>query len=367
MDSRKDEWQVIETLLPEGWREAAREQKAFQRARYISDPGEVLRLLLFHAVNGGGLRETVAQARASGIAAMSQVGLLKRLRTSGNWLAWLGARLCESLRQRPRVPEGLRPRAIDGTTVQGPASKGTDWRIHYSLDLTTLHCDWYELTDGRTGELLERAPMQSGDVLIADRNYLRTGSAKAVTDAGAFLLLRMKWRHSEMVDKSGKRFRALTRARSLRVGEVGEWPVDLVVPNGEVVSGRVVVTRLPAPVARRAAYRATKDARRKGKRIDPRTIEAAQFIMVFTTIPANRLDGEGVLELYRYRWQVELAFKRLKQLLRIGKLPHKDQRAARGWIQAKLLVALILEALYRNARSFSPWGYSFEALRATTR
>jgi len=109
-----DEWRVIERLLPKGWKEAARERGAFRRARYLKDPGRLLRLLLFHAVNDGGLRETVAQARASGIAAMSQVALFKRLRTSGGWLAWLCAELARGLRERPRFPQELRPRAIDG-------------------------------------------------------------------------------------------------------------------------------------------------------------------------------------------------------------------------------------------------------------
>src|SRR5713101_3605732 len=86
-----DEWRAIERLLPVGWEEAARERGAFRLARYTTDPASLLRLLLFHAVNDGGLRETVAQARVSGIAAMSQVALFKRLRTSGGWLAWLGA------------------------------------------------------------------------------------------------------------------------------------------------------------------------------------------------------------------------------------------------------------------------------------
>ena len=34
-------------MLPPGWREAAKEQKAFQRVRYTPDPGSLLRLLLF--------------------------------------------------------------------------------------------------------------------------------------------------------------------------------------------------------------------------------------------------------------------------------------------------------------------------------
>src|SRR5689334_23142221 len=115
---KRDEWSVIETLLPEGWREAAREKRAFRRARYTLDPAPLLRLLLFHAVNSDGLRETVAQARASGIASMSQVALLKRLRTCSAWLAWIGMQLCQKLCDQPRLPESLRPRAVDSTTVQ---------------------------------------------------------------------------------------------------------------------------------------------------------------------------------------------------------------------------------------------------------
>ncbi len=45
-----DEWSVIESLLPTGWKEAAREKKAFRRARYTMAPGPLLRVLLFHAV-----------------------------------------------------------------------------------------------------------------------------------------------------------------------------------------------------------------------------------------------------------------------------------------------------------------------------
>src|SRR5216684_425009 len=225
-----DEWRLIERLLPKGWKEAARERGAFRRARYLKDPGRLLRLLLFHAVNDGGLRETVAQARASGIAAMSQVALFKRLRTSGGWLAWLGAELARSLREQPRLPQELRPRAIDSTTVQGPASTGTQWRVHYSLDLVDLNCDWIELTDAQGAELLERTPMRRGDVLLADRNYLRPVGVRAAAEAGAYVLVRLRWSHSAMVDRRERPFNALQHAKQLKVGQVGAWPVKLPVP-----------------------------------------------------------------------------------------------------------------------------------------
>jgi len=361
-----DEWRIIEALLPSGWKEAAREQKAFQRARYITDPRSVLRLLLFHAVNDAGLRETVTQARTSGIAQISQVALLKRMRTSGAWLAWLGAGLCRSLREVPRLPQGLKPRAIDSTTVQGPASKGTEWRIHYSLDLVTLNCDWFELTDVHGAELLERTPVQRGDVLIADRNYLRPACVRVAVDAGAHVLVRLRWTHSPMIDERGRTFQALQHAKRLKVGEVGAWQVRLSVADVKPLSGRVIAIKLPAPLAAKAERKAATTSKKKGKHPDPRSLEAAHFVMVFTTLPEALLASADVLELYRFRWQIELAFKRLKQLLRLGHLPHKDPVAAKSWILAKLVIALLLETLYRKALAFSPWGYSISSLAQIT-
>jgi len=357
-----DEWSVIKELLPEGWAEAARERGAFRRSRFLKEPGELLRLLLFHAVNDGGLRDTVQQARAAGIAEMSQVALLKRLRTSGDWLAWLGQGLCENLRQRgPTVPASLRPRVIDATGVQVPASKGSDWRIHYSLDLATLQCDWHEVTTAKGGEKLTRIPVEAGDVLLADRAYMSAKGVEHVVGGGGHVLVRLRWKHSWMLDQQGRKFHALKRASRLRVGAVGDWPVSLISDDAEPIAGRVIAVRLPRPVAEKSIRRAAKEARRRSRRVDPRTIKAASFVMVFTTLTPNDLGAAEVLDLYRCRWQIELAFKRLKQLLKLGRLPHKEPTAARSWILAKLVVALLLENLYRNAESFSPWGYSLRA------
>jgi IS4 transposase len=84
--------------------------------------------------------------------------------------------------------------------------------------------------------------------------------------------------------------------------------------------------------------------------------------MLFTTLPEELMKPAGVLELYRFRWQIELAFKRMKRLLRLGRLPHKDPLVAKSWILAKLVISLLLETLYRNASAFSPWGYDLAAL-----
>jgi len=355
-----DEWGVVQRLLPRGWQDAAREFRAFRRARYTDSPSTLLRVLLFHAVNHAGLRQSVALLKAAGVAEMSQVALFKRLCRSGAWLAWIARGLCDKLRERPAFAHAMRVRVVDSTTVQGPASRGTEWRVHYALDLGSLQCDWQELTDARGAESLERLPARAGDVILADRSYFQPRGMAKLAAAGAHAIVRLRWTHPRLLNLAGGVTHALDLARKLRVGCAGDWPVLLPLPDGTRLPGRVVAMRLPKPLAERARQRARRAAAKKQHQVHPRTLQAAALVLLFTTLPADQLPAAAVLELYRYRWQIELAFKWLKQLLRIGRLPHRHPEAATGWIQAKLVVALLLETLYRNARSFSPWGYRFE-------
>lgn len=352
-----DEWGVVERLLPQGWQTAARELGAFRRARYIKDPSTLLRVLLFHAVNDAGLRQSAALLRAAGVAQLSQVALFKRLRKSKDWLAWIGAGLCQSLRDRAGPPGAARLRVVDSTTVQGPASRGTQWRVHYALDLTSLRCDWQELSDAHGGESLARVPVRRGDVLLADRNFFTPRGMARIARARGDVVIRLRWSHPSLLDAQGNPVRALDLARSVAVGQTGDWPVQVPLPGRKLLPGRVVALRLPLPLAERARRRAERGAAKKKHRVHPHTIEASQYVLLFTTLSRERLSAAAVLELYRFRWQVELAFKWLKQLLKIGRLPHQDPEAAAGWIQAKLVVALLLETLFRSARTFSPWGY----------
>lgn len=351
-----DEWPVIVRLLPRGWQQAARETSAFLRARGVATPARLLRALLFHAVSTGSLRSTVTQLNHAQVTSLSDEGFRQRLRASAAWLSWIAQRLAQRHQRRTPTLGGLRPRALDSTTIQDPTSQGTQWRLHFTIDLLTLDCDWHQLTDAKGSELLERTKARAGDVLLADRNFLRPAGVRAVQQAKAYVLVRMRWTHPALT-YGGRPLAALSKARTLRVGEAKAWSVTLVEPSGPGLSGRLVITKLPLPLARRAQRKAEKQARKKGKKVDPRSLEAARYVMLFTTVPEQSLDAEGVLEWYRFRWQIELGFKRLKQLLKLGKLPHSDPELARAWILAKVVVALLLETLYRQAETISPWGY----------
>src|ERR1051326_6150833 len=72
----------------------ARELGAFERARRIKCAMDQLRLVLAYRWGTGGLHLTAAWAEAVGLASLSNVALLKRLRNSVPWLEQIGRASC---------------------------------------------------------------------------------------------------------------------------------------------------------------------------------------------------------------------------------------------------------------------------------
>ncbi|WP_155931274.1 hypothetical protein [Methylosinus trichosporium] len=78
-----------------------------------------------------------------------------------------------------------------------------------------------------------------------------------------------------------------------------------------------------------------RDARDKGKQLDPRSSIAAECVMLAPSLSPD------ALALYRLRWRIELAFDRLKSLLRLDCLPANTEKGGRSWIYAHLNAARI--------------------------
>src|ERR1051326_5276883 len=97
----------------------ARELGAFERARRIKCALDQLRLVLAYCWGTGGLRLTAAWAEAVGLASLSNVALLKRLRNSVPWLERLVCRLlgASSHERCVAAAKGRPVRLVDATAV----------------------------------------------------------------------------------------------------------------------------------------------------------------------------------------------------------------------------------------------------------
>src|SRR6266496_4987339 len=90
-----ENWKLLLNLLPSGWEQQAVLSGASERLRGFASASDLLRTLLLHVGRGYSLRETAVRAQMAGLAAVSDVALLKRLRAAGPWLQGMCVRLLE--------------------------------------------------------------------------------------------------------------------------------------------------------------------------------------------------------------------------------------------------------------------------------
>jgi hypothetical protein len=141
-----------------------------------------------------------------------------------------------------------------------------------------------------------------------------------------------------------------------RPGQFGSCQVWVRAEDGTRVEARLCAVRKSDEAVIASRRKLRRRAQRKCQELQPETLEYTQWVMVITTAPSEVLTDAQVLEWYRVRWQVELAFKRLKSLAGFGHLPKYDPVSCRAWLYGKLLVALLTEKMQRYAHAFSPWG-----------
>jgi Transposase DDE domain len=363
-----EEWEFLTDFLPADWREQARSTGALRRARGIASADCLLQLILMHTATGLSLRQTVVRAREQSIADISDVALLKRLRSSEKWLQQLTSQMTEmgDAALLKRLSQRRRIRVVDATTVEEQGGAGTDWRVHYTLCLPDLNCDFFELTDEHGGESYRRIPVKRGDLLLADRGYSNAAGASAVLARGGDVLVRWNSFSFPLETAEGKPFEALKQLSKLPKRGAREW-AGFFTHRGQHYPGRLCAIRKGAVATVRAQEKMRQQARKKQKQVNEEALKLAAFIMVFTTASRKELSPEEVLELYRVRWQIELRFKHLKSLLGLGCLPKYDAQSCRAWIQAKLLCGLLIERLMRGAKFFFPWGYRLPAAEPLAR
>ena len=358
-NASEENWTVLTSLFPSGWQDQARQTGAIKRLRGFRSVEDLLRVLMLHVGRGYSLRETVARAKRSQLATVSDVALLKQLRRCEKWLQWMCGRLLEENGVAMPAKPGQRVlRAVDGTMVKEPGKTGSQWRIVYSLQLPELVCDYFDLTSAvgaGHGESFARVPVMATDLLLGDAGYCSVSSIESVVERKGDVLVRINPQNFPAQNRAKRRIDLLRRLSSLRqAGQIGEWEVFL--PGAHhVVGGRACALRKSEHAIGEAHRRLERKASKKQTKPKPESWEYAKYILVFTTW--SEFSASQALEWYRVRWQVELAFKRLKSLAELGHLPKYDDQSSRAWLYGKLLVGLLTEKMMRIGRDISPWGY----------
>jgi hypothetical protein len=334
----------------------ARETKAFQRVRAVKCAVDMLRLVLAYCLGDGGLRSVAAWAAAIGLVDISNVGLLYRLRRSGDWLSLLISRLLADV--TPKPAQGRLIRLVDATVLSkaGRAAKRKNavWRIHSAFELPSERFGFFELTDEKGGERLDRMPVIKGEIRIGDRAYMQPDRIATILDGGGDVVVRSGWRNARWLEETGKPVDLLAEFRKALDGLI-DRPIWIGRKSGPALALRLVALRKSEAAAAEAQRVARLQARKEGYQISQEALAAAAWLIVVTSLKAEEFSTADVLALYRLRWRIELGFKRLKSLIGLQGPPGTDEASARAYVLAHLLMMLLLEPLIDALEDSPHW------------
>jgi len=259
----------------------------------------------------------------------------------------------------PQASRGRLIRIIDATTVPKAgrkAKKGNKlWRIHSAFDLPSERFGFFELTDEHGGETLDRIPVVKGEIRLADRAYLQPERIAGVLGQGADLVVRAGWRNARWLDGDGKPVDLLAEFRKASDLGLIDRPIFIGRKDGKPLALRLVAVKKPGQAAEAARRTARRKARTGRHQISNGTLAAAEWVIIVTSLAAEDFAAADVLALYRLRWRIELAFKRLKSLIGLKGPPGVDERSAKPYLLAHLLVILLLEPLVDGLEDSPRW------------
>ena len=327
--------------LPEDYQELALEFKAFCRSRKIKTPEQLMQVVMCYCGIDAVLRETAGNFTLLE-ERISDTALHKRLKACVPWVKALLSRMMGEAFQ-PATEGRLRFLIVDGSTVQAPGAKGTDYRLHIAIDLVRLHLVHVKVTDAHESEHLDHYPLQDGDVVVLDRGYNPAQMWIDHADRGIRLIVRYNPHSLNLYDAEGQKIDVDAVLGKATAAEVC-LPVQVRSKKKEFMKGYLHARRLPAAQAAQARRRARAEARKKGRTVQQRTLTLAEWVLLFTTLAPEVLPAETVMALYRVRWPVELAIKRLKSISNMDHLrAKKDSVLADLYLHGKLLYAWVIE------------------------
>lgn len=345
-------------MMPKGYEEACYATKAIVRNREIKDPNDLMMLALFHLLTGCSLIEVSEISKLAKLGDISDVAFMKRFSNCTDWFKWILTSVQEENKSiiHYELPEKLRKYrilAVDASDVAEKGKSGRIFRLHFALDIIHMHAALYNITSNSVGEHLRNFPLVKDDLVLADRVYSCVSGIEYCIERGCQYIARMRINSFKPYDAEGKQINLLSFMRGKDSGELNAYARKERGENaGTLYPVRICFKKKPDDLINSTRIKMKRKESKKQFVFFPETYTFNEYMVLITSLDCS-FSVDEIIDLYRYRWQVELYFKRLKSILDYGELPKKSEKSIFSWLNGKLMIAVLIEKMLGTS-DFSP-------------
>jgi hypothetical protein len=351
-DWADQEWEeMVKLRLPANLEEKAIELKAWCRQRGIRSIADLLRAWLVYASSGYSFQDLGIWATLKGVGNISATAWRKRFGKSALWIDWL---VCDMLKGEPgEGPKQRRGRImlIDATRLKTVGGTGDDVRMHWAYNFLDGQTEQVEITDHHDAESLSHFRLQKGDIAVLDAGYPVPTTVEEAHTQGIDIVLRTTESHLRLETEDGQVIKLKEQLKRQAYGGIRRIEAYVKMKDGTRRPVSLIAHRLPKELSLLAQERKRKRLRAKhGRRFNQELVWWAGWVLLITTTDEREWPSAEILRLYRARWQIELIFKRLKQLLNLHGISIQDWSRARITAQLHLIVWLLQEEVQNELR-----------------
>lgn len=173
------------------------------------------------------------------------------------------------------------------------------WHLHYAVDLFSLTCNQFKITEQSTGESLKNFTFSKGCLGIADHVYGTIKSIEHCLDAGTDFILRIKNKAFNLYDSNGQKI--ILADWLLRVGEkAAECTIYINGSDKKQIALRLCAIKKTKEEIRAEEKQLKRLKSKKQKNYREETKFTPRYMFAITSLPAEISAGE-ILSCYRLR------------------------------------------------------------------
>jgi hypothetical protein len=257
------------------------------------------------------------------------------------------------------LPDSLVEKWRGNGSAQG---KNAALKLHVEMNYSSGQLRGPELSDGRSADLsssLRTVQLPAGALDLADLGYFELDRFAEAQKAGVYWLSRWKvcanayWPDGQPIEM----------LRWLRDQEAALLDVPIQVGANHRIPCRLLVERVPPSVAQQRRRRIREAARQRGESPSQESLALADWTIVITNAPLERISAQEAFILLHIRWQIELLFKLWKSHAKIDEWRSANPHRILCELYAKLIGVVVSQWMFITAFWYIPDRSLFRAAK----